>query len=478
MAFELRHGSIISAGLIEASVSKEENEAFSARANDVFSNLKMTVQTDAGSNLPLSSSDEDEDLLPLCEAQVAKRTNQYACAPRKICKRKEHNLTSVIPEATSKSDSEDAAMKVETSPSKISLGKCKRSERKVTFAMPEATFQSDDEDATMKIDASPGQNSFEKCRRSERNVTFAIPQATLQLDNRKARMKVDARPSKKSLKKCKRSSKSDNEDVKMKVDAGPRQTGVVTRWDNGRGFGFIEPSDGGKGVFCHVTVIQDGNSLEEGSTVSYSAVYDDRRRKYRAENVTGGVTIDRVRPSEVARALKDETRFTHYSLEDIDVSNSSNTKVGHSLGYRVVRRRFGHSVVRKFGASVLPTPSLALDSAPLLQLQAAVSFLNSKKSPVEERHVCKVGSVKFKPRHKETTTPPSDPTTASDKTLRKVPAPHLSHLDTIDSCGPDQSLAAPIEDTESAIQSPPTQFKKKKKKKNKARRNTRTLQVF
>ena len=138
-----------------------------------------------------------------------------------------------------------------------------------------------------------------KCSRSERKVRFAVP-----------------------------APKSDTEDVTAaKEDDRPRQTGVVSRWDNGRGFGFIRPDDGSKDVFCHVTVIQDGNSLEEGSAVSYLAIYDDRRRKYRAEKVTGGITIDRVRPREVVEALKDETRFTHYSLEDVDSSDSSNTKV-------------------------------------------------------------------------------------------------------------------------------------------------------
>ena len=187
----------------------------------------------------------------------------------------------------------------------------------MTFAIPEATFKSDKEYVTMQADAGPRQTG-KKCKRSE--LTFAIPKTT---------------------------SKSTNEDNAMEVDAGPRQTGVVTRWDNGRGFGFIEPHDGGKDVFCHVTVIQDGNSLEEGSTVSYSAVYDDQRRKYRAENVTGGVTIDRIRPSEVVQALKDETRFTRYSLGDIDMSNSSNTKVGgvHSHDDRVLGRRFVLCVV-------------------------------------------------------------------------------------------------------------------------------------
>jgi len=37
-----------------------------------------------------------------------------------------------------------------------------------------------------------------------------------------------------------------------------------------------------------VSVITDGNMLEEGDTVEYECVYDDRKRKYRADKVTGG----------------------------------------------------------------------------------------------------------------------------------------------------------------------------------------------
>jgi hypothetical protein len=40
-------------------------------------------------------------------------------------------------------------------------------------------------------------------------------------------------------------------------------------------------------VFCHVSVLTDGNCLREGDTVEYEVVYDDRKGKYRADKVTG-----------------------------------------------------------------------------------------------------------------------------------------------------------------------------------------------
>jgi len=46
-------------------------------------------------------------------------------------------------------------------------------------------------------------------------------------------------------------------------------------------------------VFCHFSGIQDGNCLREGDEVEFEVVYDDRRGKDRAENVTGGFYEDR-----------------------------------------------------------------------------------------------------------------------------------------------------------------------------------------
>lgn len=68
---------------------------------------------------------------------------------------------------------------------------------------------------------------------------------------------------------------------------GQRLKGEAARW-NPRGFGFIKPVDGGEGIFCHVSVITDGNVLREGDMVEYEQEYDDRKGKYRAIEVTGG----------------------------------------------------------------------------------------------------------------------------------------------------------------------------------------------
>ena len=79
----------------------------------------------------------------------------------------------------------------------------------------------------------------------------------------------------------------------MAVEAAgaARVDGTVSRWTD-RGFGFITPQDGGEDLFCHFSDIQDGNALEEGATVNFIKVYDERKGKERAEQVSGGITVE------------------------------------------------------------------------------------------------------------------------------------------------------------------------------------------
>ncbi len=54
-----------------------------------------------------------------------------------------------------------------------------------------------------------------------------------------------------------------------------------------KGFGFIQPDDGGPDVFVHISaVVRAGlRDLPEGQKVTYDVVVDTRRGKSSAENL-------------------------------------------------------------------------------------------------------------------------------------------------------------------------------------------------
>jgi cold shock protein len=64
-------------------------------------------------------------------------------------------------------------------------------------------------------------------------------------------------------------------------------TGTV-KWFNGqKGFGFIQPDDGGSDVFVHISAVERAglSSLAEGQKVSYEVKVDPKRGKSSAENL-------------------------------------------------------------------------------------------------------------------------------------------------------------------------------------------------
>nr|WP_311836339.1 cold shock domain-containing protein [Cellulomonas fimi] len=52
--------------------------------------------------------------------------------------------------------------------------------------------------------------------------------------------------------------------------------GVVARFDPDRGFGFITPDAGGPDLFVHVSVVRNGEVLEEGDRVRFKVRQSDR----------------------------------------------------------------------------------------------------------------------------------------------------------------------------------------------------------
>ena len=62
-------------------------------------------------------------------------------------------------------------------------------------------------------------------------------------------------------------------------------TGTVKWFNADKGFGFIQPQDGGKDVFVHITAVQAAglNGLNDGQKVSYDVITE--RGKQAAANL-------------------------------------------------------------------------------------------------------------------------------------------------------------------------------------------------
>jgi len=58
-------------------------------------------------------------------------------------------------------------------------------------------------------------------------------------------------------------------------------TGIVKFYNSQKGFGFIQPDDGGKDVFVHATALERAglSGLNEGQKVSFDAEQDRRTGK-------------------------------------------------------------------------------------------------------------------------------------------------------------------------------------------------------
>ncbi len=65
-------------------------------------------------------------------------------------------------------------------------------------------------------------------------------------------------------------------------------TGTVKWFNPEKGFGFIQPQDGGKDVFVHITAVQAAGikNLNEGQRISYEVVME--RGKEAAANLKLG----------------------------------------------------------------------------------------------------------------------------------------------------------------------------------------------
>ena len=64
-------------------------------------------------------------------------------------------------------------------------------------------------------------------------------------------------------------------------------TGTVKWYNSQKGFGFIQPDDGGKDAFVHVSAIERAgmNDLREGQKISFELITDTNSGKMSADKL-------------------------------------------------------------------------------------------------------------------------------------------------------------------------------------------------
>ncbi len=65
-------------------------------------------------------------------------------------------------------------------------------------------------------------------------------------------------------------------------------TGTVKWFNTTKGYGFIQPEEGGNDIFVHISAVQAAGmqSLDEGQKINYEIVQDERSGKSSAGNLS------------------------------------------------------------------------------------------------------------------------------------------------------------------------------------------------
>jgi cold shock protein len=63
--------------------------------------------------------------------------------------------------------------------------------------------------------------------------------------------------------------------------------GIVKWFNDQRGFGFIQPDDGGRDVFVHISAVERAGmrGLNEGQKIAFEVIADRRTGKSSADNL-------------------------------------------------------------------------------------------------------------------------------------------------------------------------------------------------
>jgi cold shock protein len=75
--------------------------------------------------------------------------------------------------------------------------------------------------------------------------------------------------------------------VRLSVKGNYMNTGTVKWFNNQKGFGFVQPENGEKDVFVHISAVERAGmgTLNEGQRISFDIVTDRRTGKSAADNL-------------------------------------------------------------------------------------------------------------------------------------------------------------------------------------------------
>ncbi len=78
--------------------------------------------------------------------------------------------------------------------------------------------------------------------------------------------------------------------VTVSTEIAQMATGTVKWFNATKGFGFIQPDDGGRDVFVRISAVERAGlrELREGQKISYELVPDKRSGKTSADNLRAG----------------------------------------------------------------------------------------------------------------------------------------------------------------------------------------------
>src|ERR1051325_10163820 len=90
-------------------------------------------------------------------------------------------------------------------------------------------------------------------------------------------------------------------------------TGTVKWFNPQKGYGFIQPDEGGKDVFVHISAVERAGmqTLREGQKVSYELTQDRRTGKSSADRLAAFKSDCPAEPDAPGRAIENE-RARHW----------------------------------------------------------------------------------------------------------------------------------------------------------------------